>query len=154
MKSAIPFFIVATLLAGSAQAEVSVKDAWVRATVPQQKATGAFMQLQASSASSLVAASSPLTPDVEVHEMTMDGDVMRMRQIKELALPAGKAVELKPGGYHIMLLNLKKQVREGETVPLTLVIRNKDGKEESLKVMAPVRSLNASAKPMEPHHHQ
>ena len=86
--------------------------------------------------------------------MTMDGDVMRMRQIKELALPAGKAVELKPGGYHIMLLNLKKQIREGETVPLTLVIRNKDGKEESLKVMAPVRSLNASAKPMEPHHHQ
>ena len=143
MKPTI-LFLASALLAGAAQAQVTVKDAWVRATVPQQQATGAFMQLQAASATRLVAASSPLTPDVEIHEMTMDGDVMRMRQAKAIDLPAGKTVALKPGGYHIMFLNLKEQVREGGAVPLTLVFEDKAGKRESLEVTAPVRGLASS----------
>jgi copper(I)-binding protein len=146
MKLTLPIVIAATLLAGAAHAQVSVKDAWVRATVPQQKATGAFMQLHAASATRLVAVSSPLTPDVEIHEMSMVGDVMRMRQVKALDLPAGKTVELKPGDYHVMLLNLKEQVREGDTVPLTLVFEGKGGKSESVKVGAPVRALTASTR--------
>ncbi|WP_313032549.1 copper chaperone PCu(A)C [Massilia alkalitolerans] len=153
MKPMLSIALAATLLAGAAHAQVTVKDAWVRATVPQQKATGAFMHLHALSSSRLVAVSSPLTPHVEVHEMSMDGDIMRMRPVKVLDLPAGKAVELKPGGYHVMLLNLKEQVREGDTVPLTLVFESKDGKTESVKVMAPVRALAASTRPASGHGH-
>lgn len=153
LSIAIAIAIAATLFAGAAHAQVTVKDAWVRATVPQQKATGAFMHLHAASPSRLVAVSSPLTPAVEVHEMSMDGDIMRMRPVKALDLPAGKAVELKPGGYHVMLLNLTEQVREGDTVPLTLVFERKDGKTESVKLMAPVRGLAASTRPASGHGH-
>lgn len=135
------------ILASTANAQVTVKDAWVRATVPQQQATGAFMQLSAAKDSKLVSASSPLTPVVEVHEMAMQDNVMRMRQIPAVELPAGKAVDLKPGGYHVMLLDLKQQVKEGDTVPITLVFEGKDGKRESMEIKAPVRALNAAATP-------
>jgi copper(I)-binding protein len=132
----------AAMLAGAAQAQVTVTDAWVRATVPQQKATGAFMQLKSAQDRKLVSASSPLTPVVEVHEMRMQGDVMQMRQVPAIELPAGKAVDLKPGGYHVMLLELKQQVKSGDSVPLTLVIEGPDGKRESVEVKAAVRALN------------
>ncbi|MGJ7614963.1 MULTISPECIES: copper chaperone PCu(A)C [unclassified Variovorax] len=141
----------AALLAANAHAQVTVKDAWVRATVPQQKATGAFMQISAAKDTRLVSASSSVTPLVEVHEMAMQDNVMRMRQIPALDVPAGKAVELKPGGYHVMLLDLKQQVKEGDTVPLTLVFEGKDGKRETVEVKAPVRALNASAQPATGH---
>lgn len=141
----------ASFLVTAAQAQVTVKEAWVRATVPQQQATGAFMQLSAEQDTKLVSASSPVTPVVEVHEMAMQDGVMRMRQVPSVVLPAGKTVELKPGGYHVMLLDLKQQVKEGDTVPLTLVFEGKDGKRESLEVKVPVRALNASAKPAAAH---
>lgn len=131
----------------AAQAQITVKDAWVRATVPQQQATGAFMQLNAARDTRLVAASSPLTAAVEVHEMAMQDNVMRMRQVPGVDLPAGKPVDLKPGGYHVMLMNLKQQVKTGDTVPITLVFEGKDGKRESVDIQAPVRPLNATAAP-------
>jgi len=90
-----------------ASAQVDVSQAWVRATVAQQKATGAFLQLKAKSDSRLVEARSPVAGVVEIHEMAMDGSVMKMRAVPGLDLPAGKSVELKPGGYHIMLMDLK-----------------------------------------------
>lgn len=139
--------LVASLLAASAQAQVTVKDAWVRATVPQQKATGAFMQLQAGKDSKLVSASSPVTPVVEVHEMVMQDNVMKMRQVLGIDLPAGKTVELKPGGYHVMLMDLKQPVKEGDVVPITLVVESKDGKRESVEVKASVRALAAGNQP-------
>ncbi|MFN3734353.1 copper chaperone PCu(A)C [Comamonas testosteroni] len=148
MKFAIRSAIVAAaMLAASAHAHVTVKDAWVRATVPQQKATGAYMQLLAAQDSKLISASSPLTQAVEVHEMAMQDNVMKMRQVPSVELPAGKTVELKPGGYHVMLMDLKQQLKEGDTVPLTLVIEGKDSKRESVEVKALVRALNASAQP-------
>ena len=128
-----------------AQADVTVSDPWVRATVPGQQATGAFMVLQATEAAQLLGASSTLTKQVEVHEMAMENDVMRMRQVEKIELPAGKAVELKPGGYHIMLLGLDKQVEEGSSVDITLRIQNADGQKEDVKVSAPVRALNSKA---------
>ncbi|MES2609665.1 copper chaperone PCu(A)C [Acidovorax sp.] len=137
----------AAALPFAAQAQVTVKDAWVRATVPQQQATGAFMQLSSARDSKLVSASSPLTPAVEVHEMSMQDNVMRMRQVPAIDLPAGKAVNLQPGGYHVMLMNLRQQVKEGDTVPITLVFEGKDGKRESVQVQAPVRALNATGAP-------
>lgn len=148
MQLAIRTTIAAVaMLAAAAQAQVTVKDAWVRATVPQQKATGAFMQLQSAKGSRLVSANSPLTPNVEVHEMAMQDNVMRMRQVPAIELPAGKTVDLKPGGYHIMFMNLTQPVKEGDTVPLTLVFEGKDGQRETVDVKAPVRPLNSNAAP-------
>lgn len=130
-------------LAAPALAEVTVKDAWVRATVPQQKATGAFMELTSSQNARLVEAKSPVAGVVQIHEMKMEKDVMKMREIKGLDLPAGKPVELSPGGYHVMLMELKRPLAEGETVPLTLVVES-GGKRESVEVKASVRALTAS----------
>lgn len=133
------------VMAATAQAQLSVKDAWVRATVPQQKATGAFMQLTAASDARLVGASSPVAGVVEIHEMAMVQDVMKMRAVASLDLPAGKTVALRPGGYHVMLMDLKGQVKDGDTVPLTLVLEGRDGKRQTVEVQAPVRPLAAAA---------
>ncbi|MBS0510586.1 MAG: copper chaperone PCu(A)C [Proteobacteria bacterium] len=151
MKKLALASLVATLLSAPVLADVTVSDPWVRATVPSQKATGAFMQLTADASSRLVAARSPVAGVVEIHEMAMASGVMKMSPIPGLDLPAGKAVELKPGGYHVMLMDLKGQVKEGDKVPLTLVIEGKDGKQQTLELTAPVRPLNAPAasKPME-----
>ena len=133
-------------------AQVVVSDAWVRATVPAQHATGAFMHVQSRTDSKLVRANSPVARVVEVHEMAMDHDVMRMRQIPYLPLPAGKSVELSPGGYHIMLIELKRQVKEGEKIPLSLVIERQDGRLETIKVEALARGLTAGMPPKEGEH--
>lgn len=147
MKNIVCCMIVAAAsLSAAAYGQVSVQDPWVRATVAQQKATGAFMQLSSPKAVKLVSASSPLTPSVEVHEMAIQGEMMRMRQVQSVPLPAGQSVELKPGGFHIMLMNLKSQVKEGDVVPLTLVFENQDGSRETLDVKAAVRALNHAAR--------
>ncbi len=140
--SLIASLISLACLSTTALAQVTVKDAWVRATVPAQKATGAFMQLQATQATRLVAARSPVAGVVEIHEMTMVDNVMRMRAVPGLDLPAGKAVELTPGGYHVMLMDLKGQVKEGQSVPLTLVVEGRDKKRQTVEVKAEVRALN------------
>jgi len=137
--------IAAFAFAAAAHAQVTVKDAWVRATVPQQQATGAFMQLTAARESRLVSARSPVAATVEIHEMAMVDNVMKMRAVPGLELPAGKAVDLKPGGYHVMLMDLKGQVKEGDVVPVTLVVEGKDGKRETLEIKATARPLNATA---------
>lgn len=146
--------VAASFLALAAHAQVSVQDPWVRATVVQQKATGAFMRLESAQDTRLVAASSPLTPTVEVHEMALQGDVMKMRHIPALDIPAGKAVELKPGGYHIMLMDLPKPVSAGETIPLTLVFEDPQGQRSEVTVQAPVRALNSTMAKPKPYSHQ
>jgi copper(I)-binding protein len=132
------------LAAQLACAQTAVKDPWVRGTVAQQKASGAYMQLTSTQGGKLVSARSPVAGVVEIHEMAMDGGVMKMRAIPGLDLPAGKSVELKPGGYHVMLMDLKQQLKEGDTVALTLVVEAKDGKRETLEVKAPVKAVAAS----------
>jgi copper(I)-binding protein len=127
----------------SAQAQTTVKDPWARATVAQQKASGAFMQLQSAKGGKLLSASSPVAGVVEIHEMAMDGNVMKMRAVPSLDLPAGKAVDLKPGGYHVMLMDLKKPLTAGDTVPITLVVESA-GQRETVEVKAAVRPLNSS----------
>ena len=133
--------------------EVTVSKAWVRGSVAGQNASGAFMEIVASQDSSLVGAASPLAKSVEIHEMAMEGDVMKMRAVKRVALPAGKTVELKPGGYHIMLVGLTKALKKGETVPIELTLQGKDQKRSTLKVNAEVRELGA-APMMEGHQHR
>ncbi|WP_194788489.1 copper chaperone PCu(A)C [Pseudomonas sp. UFMG81] len=132
-------------LALPAFAQTVVSDAWVRASVPHQQSTGAFMTLTASSDSKLVGVASPVAKTVQVHEMTMNGDVMGMREVKAVELPAGKPVKLDPNGLHVMLMGLNQQVKEGEQVPLTLTLEDAKGAKEVLQVQAQVRALNAEA---------
>lgn len=147
MKLKIRTLALAAALAVSsaAFAQVTVKDPWVRGTVAQQKASGAFMMLQSATDARLVSAASPVAGVVEIHEMRMEGDVMRMRAVTGLDLPAGSTVELKPGGYHVMLMDLKKPLQDGDMVPLTLTVEGKDGKRSTLEVQAPVKALASPA---------
>jgi copper(I)-binding protein len=132
-------------LAASAQAQVTVSGAWARGTVEGQKASGAFMQLKSADGATLVGAESPVAGVVEIHEMRMDGSTMRMRAIPRLELPPGQAVDLKPGGYHIMLMNLKAPLKKGESVPIKLRFQGKDGKRQEVEVKAEVRDLTAGS---------
>jgi len=125
---------------------VEVKDAWVRTSVPGQQATGAFMKITAKDGAQLVSASSPVAGVVEVHEMKMAGDVMQMRAVPALDLPAGKTVELKPGGYHVMLMDLKTALPKGSTVPLTLVFKDAKGLQRKVELKVPV-AMSAPGKP-------
>ncbi|MBI1771823.1 MAG: copper chaperone PCu(A)C [Burkholderiales bacterium] len=134
--------LAASALAISAQAQVTVSEAWVRATVSQQKATGAFMQIKSVKDARLLEVRSPVAGVAEIHKMEMADNMMKMRAVDGVDLPAGKMVELKPGAYHVMLLDLKAQVKEGDVVPVTLVVEGKDKKRETIQVKAIVKPLN------------
>jgi copper(I)-binding protein len=142
--SRVAVVVALAFAAAGASAQVNVSDAWVRGTVPGQKATGAFMQLKSVDGGALVSVQSPVAGSVEIHEMRMEGNVMRMRVIPKLELPAGQTVELKPGGYHVMLIDLKVPLRKGDTVPITLKLQGKDGKPQDVEVKAEVRDVTAS----------
>ncbi len=133
-------FVVAALFAGQAFAQtVDVKDAWARATVQGQKATGAFMTLTSKADTTLVGVSSTVAAVAQVHEMKMDGSVMQMRALTEgLRLPSGKAVELKPGGFHVMLMDLKLPLQKDTTIPVTLRFKDAKGAESTLDIKVPV----------------
>jgi copper(I)-binding protein len=98
------------------------------------------MRLTASEATRPVGAASPAAGVTEVHEMKMEGDVMKMRAVTGLDLPAGQAVELKPGGYHVMLMDLKAPLAKGSTVPVTLTFKNAQGAESKLELQVPVQA--------------
>ncbi len=155
MNRSLSVVLAALAFAGLAQAQVTVGEPWVRGTVAGQKATGAFMTLTSATEAKLMSATSPVAGVVEIHEMSMDGGVMRMGAVKGgLPLPAGKAVELKPGGYHVMLMDLKQPVKAGDTVPLSLVIEGADKKPQTVEVKATVKALGAQpAAKMDAHMH-
>ena len=119
---------------------VQVDSAWVRPMVPGQTATGGFMVLTARQALTLEGFSMTRAGVPELHEMTMDGQVMRMRAIPSLALPAGQAVVLRPGGHHLMLTQLQDTLKEGEVLSLTLKLRTHDGKAVTQMVNLPVKA--------------
>lgn len=130
-----------------AAAEVVVTDPWVRGTVPNQRSTGVFMQLKSSTDTTLVGVASPAAKVVQIHEMKLENQVMMMKTLEKLPLPAGQAVDLKPGGYHVMLMDLTQLLKDGETVPLTLTIADKAGKTQTMEVKVPVRKLTTSTPP-------
>ena len=130
---------------------VTVTDAWARATVQGQKATGAFMKITAKDNAKLVGASSPVAGVVEVHEMKMDKDVMKMSALPNgLDLPAGKAVELKPGSYHVMLMDLKAPLAKDSTIPLTLTVQDAKGVKSTVELKLLV-GMQAPAMPSHDH---
>jgi copper(I)-binding protein len=147
--SAVCFLPAYGQIQDASKAKVEITQAWARATVPGQKATGAFMTITAKEAMTLVAVSSPAAGVAEVHEMKMEGDVMRMRAVAGLALPAGKAVELKPGGYHLMLMDLKAPVAKDSAVPVTLSFKDASGATQQVTISLPVKA----AAPVAGHSH-
>jgi copper(I)-binding protein len=146
MKLLSPLFVaaLAALLAGvaiSAPAQTRVDEPWVRASVAHQPGTGAFMRITSAQGGKLVEARSPVAKLVEIHSMVIVGDVMKMRAIPSLDLPAGETVMLKPGSYHVMLTELRQPVKAGDKVPLTLIVEGRDGKRESLDIVATAVAL-------------
>ena len=138
--------LVATLTAqAQPAAPVTVDGAWARAALQGQGASAAYMTLTAREPLTLLGATSPAASSVELHEMKLEGDVMKMRALDTLELPAGKAVELKPGGTHFMLMGLKAQFKPGLAVPLVLRLRDAKGAERSVKVSLPVTAAAPGA---------
>ena len=135
----------AGLISSAAFAQVTVSDPWIRATVPAQKTAGAFMQLRSPKATRLVDVQTPVAGRAEVHQMGMEGQTMRMQKVDGIDLPAGQTVNLASGGYHVMLFDLKQQLKDGEQVPLTLTFVGADKKRENITVQVPVKPLTYTA---------
>ena len=131
---------------GVAAQGIEIKDAWVRGTVPAQKATGAFMEITSASGARLVAADSPVASTLELHNMSVQNGVMKMFQVDAIDVPAGKGVKLAPGGYHVMFIGLKQQMKAGERVPLKLTFELADKKRETLDVSVEVRDIKGEKK--------
>jgi hypothetical protein len=138
--------VIATLLgwAELAIAEVTVLDPWVRGTVEGQTSTAAYMTLRSDTGARLVSVTSPVAARCSVHEMTMTGNLMRMRALDSLPLPPGGTVELQEGHDHVMLEGLSRPLKEGETVRLTLTFVDAAGKRQAVDVQAAVVPLGAS----------
>lgn len=145
MKARLVVLSCASLLcaAHTALAEVTVASAWVRPTVPGQTVAGAYLKITSTSQAYLVGGSSPVAKTVEVHEMSMTDNVMKMRPVKRLELPAGKTVELKPGSYHLMMIDVVHPLKTGDKVPLTLTVEE-GGKKRAVEVTASVGELTAT----------
>jgi len=140
------FTAMTVLAVGSVHAQVAaVSDAWVRATVAGQKATGAFMKITSKDGAKLVSASSSAAGVTEIHEMKMDKDVMKMAAVAALPIAAGKTVELKPGGYHVMLMDLKGPLAEKSQVPITLTFEDSKGAKSKVELTVPVKSVTTMA---------
>ncbi|WP_036596938.1 copper chaperone PCu(A)C [Ottowia thiooxydans] len=150
-KQAFPAARLQVVAPGTALVEAS--SAWIRATVPGQSGTGGFMKLAAGAPLKLVGVSTPVAGVAEIHEMRMEGDTMRMRAISGLELPARQSVELKPGGHHLMLMELKQPITAGQSVPLTLTFEDTKGAKSTLLVQAPAQMLSAGGGDASAHKH-
>lgn len=144
-KKSLMLAVASLVTTSAAFAQVTVADPWIRATVPAQKTAGAFMQLRSPKATRLVDVQSPVAGRAEVHQMAMEGQTMRMQKADGIDLPAGQTVNLGAGGYHVMLFDLKQQLKEGEQVPLTLTFVGADKKRENVTVQVPVKPLTYTA---------
>jgi copper(I)-binding protein len=147
MNRHLPALALASLVSmpALALAQVSVSDPWIRATVPQAKVAGAFMQIKSAKTVKLVEVKSPVAGRVELHQMAMEGQTMRMRAVDAIELPAGQTVNLASGGYHVMLFDLQRQLKDGEQVPLTLTVVDAAGKRENVALSVPVKPLTYKA---------
>jgi copper(I)-binding protein len=140
------------MAASGAHADVRVANPWVRGIVKGQTDTGAFMTLKSTEATRLVGASSPAARSAQIHEMKMSGDMMTMRPVTALDVPADTAVELKPGGYHVMLIGMKKPLAKGDKVPIKLTFQSKGGAKSTVEIQAEVRDLTEPNAPAQSDH--
>lgn len=141
-------FVIAVLfgLSFAAQAaDVEVSQAWTRATAPGQDSAMVQAIITSKQAAQLVGVSCDCARTAELHSMVHEGGMMKMRQVEAIDLPAGEAVDLGAAGYHLMLMGLKQQIKEGKQIQLTLTLRYMNGKTANVKFKAPAKALNASA---------
>ena len=143
MKLSFAAVLIACAAMPAWAANISVSDAWARATMPGQKVSGAYMQIQSDTDARLVGVTSTAVPRVEVNEMKMDGGIMRMRELEAIELPKGKTVSLAPGGLHIMLMNLTQPIAAGDVIPLTLTVES-GGKQQTVEVNAEARAIGGA----------
>ena len=144
-RNTLALLVVALGFSFSVQAQeakvgsIKVDHAYTRATVPGQQVAGGFMKIEnkGTSGDQLLSASSPAAGEVQLHEMAMEGNVMKMRQVRDIAVPAGGSVELKPGGLHLMFMNIKAPLSVGESVPVKL----KFAKAGEVEVKMPVNAM-------------
>jgi len=129
-------------LAGCSAADTSVKisDAWVRASAPGQEVGAAYLNLQSGIDTVLTKVESPVAGSVEIHSMTMDNGVMKMRMLENLPLTAGKLIKLEPGGFHLMLFDLKKPLKAEEKISFVLYFKDSSGKTNNIKIEMPVKT--------------
>lgn len=134
------FSLSATVYAESAKlGSLEIENAYTRSTVPGQQVAGGFLKIDNNGAADkLISASSPVAGEVQIHEMAMEGNVMKMRQVKDITVPAGGSVELKPGGYHLMLMNIKGPLAVGDSIPVKL----KFAKAGEVEVRFPVKAMS------------
>ncbi|CAG0973776.1 hypothetical protein MTYP_01376 [Methylophilaceae bacterium] len=123
-----------------ADSDIVISNAWARASAPGQQVAAAYMSLQSKRDATLVKAESNVAGTVEIHSMTMENDVMKMRMMDELPLPAGKAVHLEPGGLHLMLFDLKQSLQAGDKAEFTLHFKYADGTSNQVRIVAPIRN--------------
>lgn len=146
-------FALAALVAGAAHAQpksdVQVENARARATPPGAQVGGGYVLIRnkAAAADRLVGASSPASARMEMHEMAMEKDIMRMREVKGIDVPAKGTVELKPGGFHLMFMDLKAPLKAGDKVPVTLRFE----KAGEVKAEFAVEAMGASSGPQHKH---
>jgi len=112
--------------------------------VPGQNIAGAYLKITSASTVWLVGGSSPAAKAVELHQMSLENNVMKMRPLARLELPAGTPVELKPGGYHFMLIDIAHPLAKGERVPLKLMVEDKGGQRHTVDVSAEVGDAPAT----------
>ena len=134
-------WLVCAVFSSVAWSQVDVSYAWARASVQGQRATGAFMKISSKDGAKIVGISSAVAGVAEIHEMKMEKDVMKMASIPVLDIPAGKTIELKPGGYHLMLMDLKNPLNDKTTVAITLTVENLKGVQSRLELQVPVKSM-------------
>ena len=143
-----PVYLAGIALALSLPAmaqSIDIKQPWIRGTVPGQKATGAFMDITSKVPARLVAVASPAAGAVEIHQMKMDGNVMKMFPVAAgLDLPANRTVRLAPGGYHVMMMDLKQPLQAGDRVPLRLTFELANRKRETIALDVEVRDVTGA----------
>jgi copper(I)-binding protein len=149
-------FIAASAMAAQGD-DIEIKDAWARATPAGAQTAAVYATLQSATGDRLVGVSTPAATQADLHVMSMDNGVMKMRQVDGIDLPAGQAVTLKPGGFHIMLTGLAKPLAEGQTFPMTLTLANAGAKDvivtvQKVGAMGPGKSMNMPGMDMPMHH--
>lgn len=132
------FFALAAC--AQADADITISEAWVRATAPGQKVAAAYMSLSSKQGATLMSAECDLAGSVEIHTMTMENDVMKMRMLDQLVLPAGKTVSLAPGGLHLMMFDLKQPLDAGKQANFTLNFKSANDEVKQIRIVLPIKT--------------
>lgn len=132
-------------------ADVTVSKAWARASAPGQDSAAVYLIITSKQDARLVGVTTPAAEIAELHSMSHDNGVMKMRALDTLLLPAGEEIELGSGGNHIMLTGLKRPLKAGGKVPLTITVQFTDKRKENIEIKAEVKKLAAGRNKHEHH---